>query len=184
MEGADKRRVDEARAQLRQDPRAAAWAASQDDEELLKMIKGEHGSILGTPGEQPETKADTTDPMLGAGPSGTGPDMGGDPDQGKAHPLLGAGPSGTGPDKGGDPKQGTPVPKTRTGEAGTWETAAMAVGKTLPTIIEAMNQKRQYAATPNIGGRKVMDIPTAGGIYGKREPGFQSLLARLLAGGR
>ena len=108
----------------------------------------------------------------------------GESDQGKAHPLLGTGPSGTGPDKGGDPKQGTTVPKTGTGEAGTWETAAMAVGKTLPTIIEAMNQKRQYAATPNIGGRKVMDIPTAGGIYGKREPGFQSLLARLLAGGR
>ena len=160
MEGADKRRVDEARAQLGQDPRAAAWAASQDDEELLKMIKGEHGSILGTPGEQPETKADTTDPMLGAGPSGTGPDM------------------------GGDPNQGTTVPNTGAGGAGAWETAAMAVGKTLPTIIQAMNQKRQYAATPNIGGRKVMDIPTAGGIYGKREPGFQSLLARLLAGGR
>ena len=160
MEGADKRRVDEARAQLGQDPRTAAWAASRADEELLKMIKGEHGSILGTPGEQPETKADTTDPMLGAGPSGTGPDM------------------------GGDPNQGTTAPNTGTGGAGTWETAAMAVGKTLPTIIQAMNQKRQYAATPNIGGRKVMDIPTAGGIYGKREPGFQSLLARLLAGGR
>jgi len=109
----------------------------------------------------------------------------GESDQGKDHPLLGTGPSGTGPDMGGEPTQGTTVPKdTGTGGAGTWETAAMAVSRSVPAIIESLSKRQPNAATPNIAGRRVMDIPTAGGIYGKREPGFQSLLARLLAGGR
>ena len=99
-------------------------------------------------------------------------------------PLLGGmEASGTGVDISGSETQPpeTKVPET-SGEPGSWETAMMSVAKTVPSIIQLMRDRRPHAPAANVSGRRAFDIPTAGGVYGKHEGGFQSLLARLLAG--
>jgi hypothetical protein len=68
------------------------------------------------------------------------------------------------------------------GTPGTWETAMMAVAKTVPSIIDASRSHRGYAPAANVSGRRAFDIPSATALFGKNEPGFQSLLARLLMG--
>jgi hypothetical protein len=68
------------------------------------------------------------------------------------------------------------------GSPGTWETALMSVAKVAPSIIESARYRHAYAPASSPGGRRVLDIPTAGAMYGKNDPRFQSLLAALLRG--
>ena len=140
-------------------------------------------------GKEPTMTDEELDTSIGNQHSALGsnrvPPQSGEPNQGTTVPYV-EGPMGTGGQVG---DAGMDIPTDTgagegTGEAGTWEAAAMAVSRSVPAIIESLSKRQPNAATPNIAGRRVMDIPTAGGIYGKREPGFQSLLARLLAGGR
>jgi len=99
-------------------------------------------------------------------------------------PLLGGEASGTGSDVAESlaSVEEPPTKEETAGGPGTWETAMMSVAKTVPSIIQLMQFRRPHAPAANIGGRRVMDIPTAGAVYGKPSGGFQSLLARLLMG--
>ncbi len=72
------------------------------------------------------------------------------------------------------------TPKEGGGTPGTWETAMMAVAKTVPSIIQASQFRRPYAPAANVSGRRTMDIPSAASTFGKNDPRFQSLLAMFL----
>jgi hypothetical protein len=78
------------------------------------------------------------------------------------------------------------APQTPRKEApGTWETAMMSVAAVAPSLISAANQRRPNAPAFSGGGNKVLDIPTAASIYGKKkEDPFLAKLAMMLRGGR
>jgi len=96
--------------------------------------------------------------------------------QAQPGPLLGSEPVPT-PDEGTTTGGGYGTP-------GTWETAMMSVAKVVPSIIQAAQYRTPRAPAANIGGRRVMDIPSTASTFGKKDPGFQSLLAMFLRGGR
>lgn len=89
---------------------------------------------------------------------------------------------GGGPPEAYDTPPPTDTEPTDTGSLGAWGTAMMAVAKTVPSIIEASQNRRPLAPAANIGGRRAFDVPNVASTFGKNDPGFQSLLARLLMG--
>ncbi len=98
--------------------------------------------------------------------------------------LLGAKPEPSAEEYGGGmtyPEQTeVTTPKEGGGAPGTWETAAMAVSKSIPSIIQMAQFRQPRAPAANVGGRRTMDIPSAASTFGKNDPRFQSLLAMFL----
>ena len=128
------------------------------DEYELEMLSGDAPhALLGT--EQ-------------AGVEGRVAEMGADPG------IQG----GYGPTPAGGTLETGDAGSTAGGAPGAWETAIMSVAKVAPSIIQAATQRKSYAPTPNIGGRRTMDIPKAGDVYSDKKKGFQSLLAMFLRG--
>jgi hypothetical protein len=130
-------------------------------EELMRKMSGTDALLGQRPeGDIPLTGIDAEVAGLGQMPAETG---------------YGQAPAGGTLETGG-------AGSTAGGAPGTWETAIMSVAKVAPSIIQAATQRKSYAPAANIGGRRVMDIPKAGDVYGDKEKGFQSLLAMFLRG--